>query len=659
MTRRKLPLLALACIVLPAGSMAQTIELKAARFDPSVAAPTVPFAWRVSPAAPSTRYLVRFGSPATTARHAAFQKLGAQVEGFVPANTYIVRFTGPSSRLSSLPGSTWVGPFHPLYKLCPELGQREFLTARRLTEIAQGVRRAVVTVFEHGDPVRAINAAEKAGLKVENFSTSGTKALFEVVGSLDAIKGLAKIDDVQFVEDAMEATFRNERMTWTIQSNIDSQRPLWDRGLRGQNMIVGIIDGRLDLNHNQFRDPNNNTPGPNHRKVVMYASSTGADSHGTHVCGTVAGDREPVNGQTLNNGIAPKARIAFTDLGRITSTNLYSSLITAHNAGARSHGNSWGNDGTTAYTSWCEQIDRFSWDYEESMVAFAVTNTSALKTPENAKSCMAVGASQSAPNQASHGSGGTGPTADGRRKPEVYSPGVGIVSASSGTTDSFRSLTGTSMACPSVTGMGALIRQWFMEGRYIETLTSTSGITPSGALLRSMLINTCVDMTGVSGYPSNLEGFGRLLADNVLWAPGETRRTRFRDVRNANGLTTGETRSMSFLVASSDTPLRISMTFTDFPGTVNSSNPVVNDMDLEVRVPSGETYLGNVFNTSTGQSVLGGQPDTKNSTEMVIFSAPQVGSYTVTVRARAVNQGNRQGYALVVNGNLFPLSPGN
>jgi hypothetical protein len=101
------------------------------------------------------------------------------------------------------------------------------------------------------------------------------------------------------------------------------------------------------------------------------------------------------------------------------------------------------------------------------------------------------------------------------------------------------------------------------------------------------------------------------------------------------------------------------MTFTDFPGTVNSSNPVVNDMDLEVRVPSGETYLGNVFNTSTGQSVLGGQPDTKNSTEMVIFSAPQVGSYTVTVRARAVNQGNRQGYALVVNGNLFPLSPGN
>jgi hypothetical protein len=207
--------------------------------------------------------------------------------------------------------------------------------------------------------------------------------------------------------------------------------------------------------------------------------------------------------------------------------------------------------------------------------------------------------------------------------------------------------------------MGALIRQWFMEGRYIETLTSTSGITPSGALLRSMLINTCVDMTGVSGYPSNLEGFGRLLADNVLWAPGETRRTRFRDVRNANGLTTGETRSMSFLVASSDTPLRISMTFTDFPGTVNSSNPVVNDMDLEVRVPSGETYLGNVFNTSTGQSVLGGQPDTKNSTEMVIFSAPQVGSYTVTVRARAVNQGNRQGYALVVNGNLFPLSPGN
>jgi hypothetical protein len=292
------------------------------------------------------------------------------------------------------------------------------------------------------------------------------------------------------------------------------------------------------------------------------------------------------------------------------------------------------------------------------MVAFAVSNGSVVTTPENAKSCLGVGATQSASNQNNHGSGGTGPTQDGRRKPEVYSPGIGIVSASSGTTDSFRSLSGTSMACPSATGMGVLIRQWFMEGRYIETLTSVSGITPSGALLRSMLMNTSVNMTGVAGYPSNLEGFGRILADNALWALGETRRTRFRDVRNANGLTTGETRTMSFLVASSDTPLRISMSFTDYPGTVNASNPVVNDMDLEVRTPSGNTFLGNVFDTTAGQSVLGGSPDAKNSTEMVIFNTPEVGSYTVTVRARGVNQGDRQGYALVVNGNLFPLSPG-
>ena len=63
------------------------------------------------------------------------------------------------------------------------------------------------------------------------------------------------------------------------------------------------------------------------------------------------------------------------------------------------------------------------------LVLFAETNLSTLKNPENAKNCLAVAASGDAPNQEFHCDGAAGPTADGRRKPEIMGPGCGIVSA--------------------------------------------------------------------------------------------------------------------------------------------------------------------------------------------------------------------------------------
>jgi subtilisin family serine protease len=123
------------------------------------------------------------------------------------------------------------------------------------------------------------------------------------------------------------------------------------------------------------------------------------------------------------------------------------------------------------------------------MVAFAVTNTSTLKTPENAKSVMAVGATNQAPNQETVGSGGRGPTSDGRRKPEVFAPGISIVSARNGTTNQWRTLSGTSMACPAVTGGAALVRQYLQAGYLANGVSTQLLFQPTGALVRAMLMN--------------------------------------------------------------------------------------------------------------------------------------------------------------------------
>jgi hypothetical protein len=477
---------------------------------------------------------------------------------------------------------------------------------------------------------------------------------------------VATLRGVRWIEEFPEITLRNNSTRWVIQSNLPNVTPLWDRGLHGENQIVGHIDQRINRDSCYFRDPVDNTPGPNHRKLVAYRSNSGfgAGTHGCHTGCTIAGDQEPINGTLSNNGIAYRARIAHANLSDITGfgggpSNLGLYLTMASQDGARVHTNSWGDDGTTAYTAWCRDIDLFSRDFEDDLVAFAVTNLSTLKTPENAKNCLGVGATQQQPNQANHGSGGTGPTADGRRKPEVYSPGVGIVSSSTALCATTTS-TGTSMACPSTTGMGALIRQYYEDGFYPTGLPSGGdAFVPTGALTKATILNATVDMTGVAGYPSNREGWGRLLADNTLFFDGDASELWVTDVRHADpeALETGETAIHSVTVVG-PTQLKITLVFTDEAAALGATLTPVNDLDLEVAHDGiGEElgWKGNVF--ASGASVPGGNFDPLNNVETVLLPAPATGVYSISVHARQVVNGS-QGYAVVVSGDLATPTAG-
>lgn len=217
-------------------------------------------------------------------------------------------------------------------------------------------------------------------------------------------------------------------------------------------------------------------------------------------------------------------------------------------------------------------------------------------------------------------------------------------------------MTGTSMACPSISGGSLLVRQYYTEG-WLETgiKNPAKGFNPSGALIRSTIINGGVDMTGVSGYPSNREGWGRLLLNNVLFFAGDAARLLAYDRRNANGMPAGQEDSYYVVVRNSSVPLKIVMTFTDYPGAVNASNPVVNDMNLTVVGPTGTTWLGNDFNTSTGESKTGGAVDAKNSTEVVLLKVPSKGVYKLKVKCQTLNNGTKQGYALTVSGGVLGL----
>jgi hypothetical protein len=99
-------------------------------------------------------------------------------------------------------------------------------------------------------------------------------------------------------------------------------------------------------------------------------------------------------------------------------------------------------------------------------------------------------------------------------------------------------------------------------------------------------------------------------------------------------------------------PFRITLVWTDYPGSTSAARALVNDLDLEVIAPDGTQYRGNAGLYSSGQCLRGGVWDACNNVEGVILSLPQNGRYTVYVRGINVPNGP-QPFALVASGDCI------
>ena len=600
----------------------------------------------------SERLVVQLDGPVTRARRAALEGVGVTLEDYLPDHAYIARADAAAlARLNGMAYVAWVGALRPEWKLDATIGARDYETPERRALKDAGLAQVVITLFEGEDAAPVLGAIGAAGGRAFDAHASGRRLLIDaVVRPANAVK-IAALPGVQFVEDAPEGQTRFDSYRWVVQSNVPNFTPLWNRGLHGEGQIAGVIDSTVNITHCAFADAFFPV-GPAHRKIVAQHDPQAYDSHGTHVAGIIAGDHDTLGAYDANDGIAFAARLSLSSTGNLFSSpsGLYDHLQGAHDDGARVHSNSFGDNSTNAYTSWCAQVDQFTWDHEDDLVVFAINNGSAIKSPENALNALAVGAGQDSPFQGSFCFGGTGPTIDGRRKPDVYAPGCNILSANYTTECSYFAQSGTSMACPAVAGSAVLVRQYFTDGYYpTGVATPANAFTPSGALLRAVMVNSAVDMAGIFGYPSNVEGWGRILLDNTLYFPGDQRKLLVQDVHNAAGLGTTETSTYTVTILSSSTPLTITLAFTHPPAAVNALDPVANDLNLEVVEPGGATYRGNLF--ASGQSTPGVTTDPRNTVEQFLRTSPAPGVYQITVRAAAVNV-DTQGYALAISGDI-------
>ncbi|CAG0962201.1 hypothetical protein PHYC_00787 [Phycisphaerales bacterium] len=599
------------------------------------------------------RYVFTLDGPMSPGREAALRGIGIRVLGYLPWHGLIVE--APAVNPAAVLGLgfvTWAGEYRDEWKIEPELlnGARIVTTDQRLAIAAEG--KVVVNVWlfaGSGAEGTLASLSAMEGVQIGLIEMVGGSACLHAAMPRAGVGALAGLPDVQFVEETAEYLERSNATTrWVVQSDQSGVTTLYDHGLAGTGQVVGIIDGKVAVNHCAFYDPVNPI-GPLHRKILAYNTTFGYNLHGTHVACTAVGDGGDW-GDT--RGIAYLAKLVHSGYPSPTEESVYGVHQLHTQQGARIHSNSWGADWTRAYDGGCRGIDSVSRDYQDILIVHAVSDSSQVTNPENAKNSLAVAATSNAPSENNWCFGGAGPTQDGRRKPEIMAPGCAIFSASGSAGCGLAGLSGTSMACPAVAGTAALVRQYYTDGFYPGGAAGGSdSFAPSGQLVKATLVNSAVDITGESGFPSNREGWGRVLADNGLYFAGDSRRLVVRDVRNdtAGAIVTGQASTLRVDVESGQS-LKITLAWADAPAEVNATYVPVNDLDLRAVSPSGAVYLGNVF--AGGESVPGGAADPLNNLEQVLLSAPEAGEWSIEVSGSGVNVG-AQGFAIVVTGGVM------
>lgn len=358
--------------------------------------------------------------------------------------------------------------------------------------------------------------------------------------------------------------------------------------------------------------------------------------HGDHIAGTImgAGNLNP-----LGRGMAPGADLHVYTASNYQGFNLIGSHYTTREI--RITSTSYSDGCNAGYTSLTRTMDQQSRNHRKLIHVFSAGNTGTddcgygagpgwgniTGGHKAAKNVIAVGNVTYTDGLASSSS--RGPAHDGRIKPEVVAKGTNVYSTTN--PNLYTQKTGTSMACPGVSGTLAQLYQAYRE--------MNNQTYPDGGLMKAILMNTAEDL-GNPG-PDFKFGYGRIDAGRALKMLQENR-------YDSSQIDQGQFKQHMIAVPEGTAQVRFMIYWTDYEATIGTTKALVNDLNMEVTAPDASVYQPWVLNHLPPAANLNAPAergiDSRNNVEQVTIDNPLAGNYVINVQGILVPQGPQRYY---------------
>ncbi len=540
---------------------------------------------------------------------------GFRLGMYIQQNTYTV--VCPASKVMSL-HSSLIRTLIPV----PKEVKTDAFVFEKTPNYTQNEISLTLQTFPHSDIQEAIYSLQSKGIEVVWKHSSMGHIGVKIHGSrLWQIEQLATILYIEAA--APENESYNLPGTVLHRANILNNMLPGNRGLKGKGVILGEWDGaglgvHIDL---QGRTKN----------IDPFVAGTGAN-HATHVAGTVlgAGNLNP-----YSRGMAPESQLfAWDFIGNVVmemDTNLskYNYVITQNSYGytpagdpctvrGRYDGNSYGLDVLVNNNPYLLHV--YANGNARSSNCIPGGYRTVASGYQCAKNVLTVGAVTDADGNSTFHS--YGPALDGRLKPDVCGMGVNVVSTMPG--NGYSSMNGTSMACPGVSGTSSLLYEHYRK--------LNANQDPAFHTIKAALCNTAFDLGNFG--PDFIYGYGRVDGDKAARVL-ENNWYVLDSVGNQDSFV----RTLNVNSSNNSAELKIFLCWMDVPALSSTGAALVNDLDLVVIDPNGDTIRPYVPDHTNVTAVATRKIDTLNTNEQVVILNPLSGNYKVVVLGSRVPSG--------------------
>ncbi len=605
---------------------AATVRLKSRTFSPE---PEVTALDEAVSEGRGRHFLAQFVTPVTTADRSALASLGISLVQYIPDDTWIVHLSPAAMTDADVRARLrWVGEIDVRDKV-PVRWETDGIDARAIAPDG----RVEIWARLHADA--DVDAAEAALVALGAVDVTRRHILpgftFRIgAGLIDAV---AALDAVSSLRERGQVVIDNDSNRSNIGVDVVASAPY---DLTGVGVNFGIWDnGRVDA-HQDFGS----------RLTVVEAAGVG--THATHVAGTVGGDgsRSALEGGSPDQwrGMAPGVDIFcwyFDDYipDEMDQGSTEWELDVENNSwNFAADGGSCGIHGD--YDFWAPELDAlvrgvsgrtFSIyhsagnERDDGDCPLVDGGYECINPPATAKNLVTCGATNSN-NDTITGFSSWGPTDDGRIKPDIASPGCqsngdgGVTSTFPG--NDYGTYCGTSMAAPTTTGAGALLRQLYAA--------QNGGARPVPSHAKAIMLGTAVDL-GNEG-PDYIFGHGRLdvhaAADAMI-----------DDTQEDISISDGSTVDRTFRVPAGLSSLRFVAAWDDPAGSTLADPALVNDIDIVLDGPGGTVVRPWVLDPSDPSAPATRGEDHLNNVEHITVDAPAAGSWTLQISGTNVPDG--------------------